>query len=76
MIFSTKARAEEKFCFSRQEAENIYSCLKIKDQFEKDLFDTNPPITENETNFFNTEFGKIVIFSIGVGFGIIIERNH
>lgn len=53
------------FCFTREESENIYSCLKMQDLYRENiraaLLDT--------PDFLDTIYGKAALIGLGVAFG-------
>lgn len=58
------------YCYSRADAERIYECLKLREEYEMSTMDIGKfEIKQSDPEFFDTEFGKGVIFLIGVGIG-------
>ena len=66
MTSISSSEEEKKFCFTRKQAEIIFSCLdkEVKDQDKRQLFSLP------ETSWYQTPIGisLIIVGSLGIGF--------
>lgn len=62
------------FCFSRREAEKIYSCLSIRKQVTLDIANKEQPIIAPQQDFLSTDYGRVLIFLLGGALGYSIHK--
>lgn len=63
-------RDTSKFCYTRAEAEKIYTCLKVKSQMEIDLINKTDPVISDES-FLSKNSGS-VLFVCGLLAGALL----
>lgn len=62
------------FCFTRKEAEKIYSCLKVKQQVQIDIERKEQPLVAPQQDFLSTDYGRVLIFLLGGVLGYSIHK--
>lgn len=66
---------ENKFCYTREQAEKINYCLEMQKVYEEIQLtrlnspELNPP---PQLEFWDTDLGKVLIFAAGVGVGAAV----
>lgn len=68
-------KENKKFCYTRSEAEKIFSCLEMQKVYEEIQLtrlnspELNPP---PHIDFWDTDIGKGLVFIAGVGLGVAV----
>lgn len=69
-VAKTYPTTAKPYCYNREDAQKIFECLRLKEEYEKSTMDLGKyEVKQVEVSFFDTEYGKAVIFLLGVGVG-------